>query len=50
LADVVSTLDDVELVQGRVAAVLTLEQLENGAVGHYGYGRGADSPVPRPSP
>jgi hypothetical protein len=47
LADVVSTLDDIELVQGRVGAVLALEQLADGTVGHYGYGRGADSPVPR---
>lgn len=47
LSEVVSTLDDIELVQGRVSAVLALEQLADGTVGHYGYGRGASSPMPR---
>jgi hypothetical protein len=47
LSDVVSTLDDIELTQGRLATVLTLEQLADGTVGHYGYGRGASAPVPR---
>ena len=47
LSDVVSTLDDIELIQGRLAAVLTLEQLADGTIGHYGYGRGASAPVPR---
>jgi hypothetical protein len=47
LSEVVSTLDDVELVQGRVSSVIVLEQLPEGTVGHYGYGRGASSPVPR---
>ena len=42
----VSTVDDVELVQGRVAAVLALEQIAGGTVGHYGYGQGAQAPLP----
>ena len=46
LASVVSTVDDLELVQGRVAAVLALQQLGAGTVGHYGYGDGASSSLP----
>jgi hypothetical protein len=46
LSEVVATLDDAELVQGRVAAVLALEGLADGAIGHYGYGRGATAPMP----
>jgi Copper transport outer membrane protein, MctB len=42
----VSTLDDGELVQGQVTAVIALEQLAAGTVGHYGYGQGAQSPLP----
>ena len=41
-----STLDDGELVQGQVTAVIALEQLAAGTVGHYGYGQGAQSPLP----
>jgi hypothetical protein len=47
LARTISTIDDIELVQGQVSAVLTLEQLAEGTVGHYGYGRGASAPFPR---
>jgi hypothetical protein len=46
LSKAVSTVDDVELVQGRVAAVLALSDLGRGVVGHYGYGSGASRPVP----
>jgi len=46
LAEDVATVDDLDLVQGRVAAVLVLEDVANGFVGHYGYGNGADAPVP----
>ena len=46
LADVVSTVDDLDLVQGRVAATLALADLRNGVRGHYGYGADADRPLP----
>ncbi len=42
----VSTVDDLDLVAGRVASVLALEDLATGTVGHYGYGRGADQIIP----
>ncbi len=47
LGSVVSTVDDLELVQGQVAAVLALQELGAGTVGHYGYGDGASSSLPR---
>ena len=50
LADNVSTLDDVELAQGPLTAVLALQQLSQGTVGHYGYGSGAHDPLPPLSP
>jgi hypothetical protein len=46
LSKSVSTIDDLELVQGRVAATLALEVISNGAIGHYGYGPDASSPLP----
>jgi hypothetical protein len=46
LSKSVSTLDDLELVQGRVAAVLSLAVAGNGNSGHYGYGPSASAPVP----
>jgi hypothetical protein len=46
LADLASTVDDAELAQGRVSAVIALEQIVDGVVGHYGYGRGASAPLP----
>jgi hypothetical protein len=46
LADNVSTLDDVELAQGPLTAVIALQQLREGLVGHYGYGSGAHDPLP----
>jgi hypothetical protein len=42
----VSTIDDVDLVEGRVAATLALAGLGRGVVGSYGTGAGADSAVP----
>ncbi|MEZ5169715.1 MAG: copper transporter [Acidimicrobiia bacterium] len=46
LGAAVSTVDDLGLVEGRVATALALEALGEGRVGHYGYGPGADSAVP----
>jgi hypothetical protein len=46
LSAAVSTVDDLELEQGRVAAVLALEVVGNGNRGHYGYGSGASAPLP----
>ena len=42
----VSTVDDVELLEGRVAVVLALADVRRGVVGHYGYGDGAQSALP----
>jgi hypothetical protein len=42
----VSTVDDIDLGEGRVAATLALADLGQGIVGHYGYGAGAESPLP----
>jgi hypothetical protein len=46
LRKLVSTVDDVDLVQGQVAVVLATAQVVNSEVGHYGYGGGADAPLP----
>jgi hypothetical protein len=46
LSKAVSTLDDLELEQGRVGATLALGLTGNGAVGHYGYGSDASAPLP----
>jgi hypothetical protein len=42
----VSTIDDVDLVQGRVASALALAVLARGVVGAFGIGAGAQSTVP----
>jgi hypothetical protein len=43
----VSTVDDLDLQQGRIATVLALDvQADGGDVGHYGYGEGASAPLP----
>jgi hypothetical protein len=43
----VSTVDDLDLQQGRVASVLALDvQADSGEIGHYGYGAGASAPLP----
>lgn len=49
LRDAVTTADHLDLVQGRVATVLALEDLP-GVVGHYGYGDGAQRALPAPAP
>jgi Copper transport outer membrane protein, MctB len=46
LKDAVSTVDDLELVQGQVAATFALADLRTGVRGHYGYGDDADDPLP----
>ena len=46
LTQVVSTVDDLERVEGRVTAVLALSDLGRGIVGQYGYGAGADQSLP----
>jgi hypothetical protein len=39
--------DDLDLVQGQIAAVLSLSLMGSpGNVGHYGYGTGASAPLP----
>jgi hypothetical protein len=48
LADVVSTVDDLDLPEGRVAAVLALAGARDGVVGHYGTGPRADRELPEP--
>lgn len=50
LAARIATVDDLELVQGRVAAVLGLEELGRGVVGHYGYGEDATAVLPEWTP
>ncbi len=47
LAKQVTTLDDVELPQGDVTAIISLEQIADGIVGHYGYGDGATEALPK---
>lgn len=42
----VSTVDDVDLVQGQVAVVLATEDSGRAQFGHYGYGKGADRALP----
>ncbi len=46
LKTAVSTIDDVDLIQGRVAASLALAEMANGVFGAYGIGSGAQSTVP----
>jgi hypothetical protein len=41
-----STVDDLDLVAGRVATVLALQQGGDGVVGRYGYGPGVDGVLP----
>jgi Copper transport outer membrane protein, MctB len=51
LAEVASTVDALELTEGRVSAILALSDLGRGLVGHYGYGaRAADGILPEASP
>lgn len=46
LSQIVSTVDDLDLVEGRVAAVLALGDLSRGVVGQYGHGAGATQSIP----
>jgi hypothetical protein len=46
LVELVSSVDDLDRVEGRVAAVLALSDSVRGVYGHYGEGNGADQPVP----
>ncbi len=46
LAADVSTVDDLDRVEGAVATVLALSDLGRGVVGHYGVGDGADRQLP----
>jgi Copper transport outer membrane protein, MctB len=50
LAKQVTTLDDAELPQGALTAVISLEQIAQGRVGQYGYGEGASESIPPLSP
>jgi hypothetical protein len=43
----VSTVDSLDRESGRVASVLALQELARGVVGHYGFGDGADQPLPQ---
>jgi Copper transport outer membrane protein, MctB len=49
-ADAVSVVDHLDLVQGRIAAVLAAADLLDDVTGHYGYGAGAGSALPPWSP
>ena len=46
----VSTVDDAEWFLGWAAAVMALEALDDGVVGHYGIGKGADDALPTNTP
>jgi hypothetical protein len=46
LAKQVTTFDDADLPQGPLTAVIGLEQIASGTVGHYGYGEGASETIP----
>jgi hypothetical protein len=46
LGQIVATVDDLDLVEGRVATVLSLGDLSRSVTGHYGYGAGAKQSVP----
>ena len=50
IANRLSTVDNLEEVRGRVAAVLALVGLVEGKTGHYGTGRGAQRLVPEVGP
>ena len=50
LQAVVSTVDDLETAEGRVAAVLALSDLGRGVIGHYGFGSGATRDLPEWTP
>jgi hypothetical protein len=48
--DLVSSVDDVDTVFGQAALVLAIDAARHGRTGHYGYGVGAEGPVPTAAP
>lgn len=48
LAAAISTIDDIDLTEGRVAAAVALADLGRGVTGRYGYGVGAERALPTP--
>ncbi len=46
LKQAVSTIDDLDVVEGRVASVLALADFSRNVVGQYGYGTGATKSTP----
>lgn len=46
LDGMVTTVDDLDLVEGRVSVVIGLDEMADGVVGHYGYGSGASRSLP----
>jgi hypothetical protein len=46
LKQTVSTVDDLDLIEGRVVSVLALSDLNRNVVGQYGYGTGATTSTP----
>jgi Copper transport outer membrane protein, MctB len=46
LAASISTVDDLEVRTGRLAAVLAQADAQRAVIGHYGYGPGAQRPLP----
>lgn len=48
--EVIALVDDAELPQGQLAAVLALDAIADGDGGHFGYGSGADGVLPPWSP
>jgi hypothetical protein len=46
LSSRVSTVDDLDIVQGQVAVIAAMADLGRGVVGHYGYGKGAGRVLP----
>ncbi|HEX8002876.1 MAG TPA: copper transporter [Mycobacteriales bacterium] len=50
LKELVSTVDDVDLVFGQTALVLAIDEARRGGHGHYGDGVGAEAPVPARTP
>lgn len=49
-SDRVSSVDSADTPSGRLALVLALQEQVAGGSGAYGSGRGADAPVPQPTP
>jgi hypothetical protein len=50
LKELVSSVDDVDLVYGHAALVLALDEARRGGHGHYGNGVGIDAPLPTRTP